>query len=280
MKAQEESDSDSTSLTSDFFEIINNRRSIRDFTDKPIPDEILKKILAAGIRATYSAQLCSIVYTSDAEKIQNLRKIGVYPTTQTLLIFLIDIRKLERLLSFYGRKHSLDREVSIWLGLQDVFLVVENILLAAEALGLSSILLERIPIHSEIVSKIFNIPSRVIPAVGMSLGYRDPSVKTELRPRYPQETVVFEDTYRDISEYEMNHLMEIMDSGTFKRAFYIKERVKVLLKQKKGEDAFSPFSWLDHVERKFFSSHWTKISIGKILKFLGFKFQKENDKEQ
>ncbi len=280
MKAQEESDSDSTSLTSDFFEIINNRRSIRDFTDKPIPDVILKKILTAGTRATYSAQLCSIIYTSDKEKIQKLRKIGVYPTTQTLLIFLIDIRKLERLLSFYGRKHTLDREVSIWLGLQDVFLVISNILLAAEALGLSSILLERIPIHSKLVSETFNIPSRVIPAVGMSLGYRDPSVKTEIRPRYPQETVVFEDTYRDISEYEMNHLMEIMDSGTFKREFYIKERVKVLLKQKKGESDFSPFSWLDHVERKFFSSHWTKISIGKILKYLGFKFKKEEDKEQ
>lgn len=280
MKAQEESSSDSTHPTSDFFEIINNRRSIRNFTDKPIPEEIIKKVLTAGVRATYSAQLCSIVYTSDPEKIRTLRKTGVYPTTKTLLIFLIDIRKLERLLSFYGRKHSLDHQVSVWLGLQDVILVVENILLAAESLGLSSVLLERIPIHSKLVSEVFEIPSRVIPAIGMSLGYEDPSIKTEIRPRYPFETVVFEDSYRDISEYEMNSCMEIMDSGTFKGEFYIKERVKALLKQKKEESDFSPFSWLDHVERKFFSSHWTKISIGKILKFLGFKFKKENDKEQ
>ena len=49
--------------SNDLFEIINNRRSIRKFTEKPITDEILNQILEAGVKAPFAAQLYSIVYT-------------------------------------------------------------------------------------------------------------------------------------------------------------------------------------------------------------------------
>ncbi|WP_455465122.1 nitroreductase family protein, partial [Candidatus Hodarchaeum mangrovi] len=77
------------------FELIHNRRSIRKFTNEPISDEILTEILSAGIRAPFAAQLCSVIYTRDKEKMRI--KSGVYPTTNVLMIFLVDFYKLERI---------------------------------------------------------------------------------------------------------------------------------------------------------------------------------------
>ena len=81
---------------SDLFRIIHNRRSIRKFLDKEIPDEVVEGILEAGIRAPFAAQLYSIVYTRDPNKIKKY-KTGAYPSTKLLMVFLIDFRKLEKI---------------------------------------------------------------------------------------------------------------------------------------------------------------------------------------
>ena len=38
----------------EFYEVVNTRRSIRQFMDKAIPQEILKRILDAGLKAPSS----------------------------------------------------------------------------------------------------------------------------------------------------------------------------------------------------------------------------------
>lgn len=35
----------------DFYEAIEKRRTVRDFEDKPIPMDIIKRILSAGLKA-------------------------------------------------------------------------------------------------------------------------------------------------------------------------------------------------------------------------------------
>ena len=56
------------------FEVINNRRSIRKFTEEPVTTETLNLILEAGIKAPFAAQLYSIVYTRDKEKMKKLNQ--------------------------------------------------------------------------------------------------------------------------------------------------------------------------------------------------------------
>ena len=70
----------------DLFSIMHERRSMRKFLDKPIPSNIIEKILTAGFRAPFAAQLCSIVYTMDSKKIETLRQLGAYPTTKVLML--------------------------------------------------------------------------------------------------------------------------------------------------------------------------------------------------
>ena len=237
-------------ITNDVFEIIHNRRSIRKFLDKSISDEVLTKILEAGFRAPFAAQLCSIVYTRDKQKML-YAKIGVYPTTQVFLVFLVDFQRLEKMMHLRGHEYISDDGFSLWLGLQDVSLVVENVTLAAEAMGLGSVLLGLAPLRADTISELFTIPDRVFPVVGMCLGYPDPEENTEIRPRFPLKFSTFEDAYLDHTESDMRECMKEMDEGYLAQGYYIKEKIKVPLREGKDEISFDKYSWSEHISRKF-----------------------------
>ena len=256
--------------TSDnIFEIINNRRSIRKFTEEPISDDVLEKILQAGIRAPFAAQLYSIVYTRDLEKMKKL-KIGAYSSSQLLMIFFVDFRKIEKIIKQRNYDYDYDDGMLLWLGIQDASLVVENVILAAEAYGLGSVLLGAAPLQADLITETFNIPSRVFPVVGLCLGYTDTSFETDIRPRYPLKYTAFEDSYADLSEKEIQECMKAMDEGYFTQGYYIKLQAKVPLKKGKDIIGYDKYSWSEHQSRKYSQGSWKTESILAILTRHGF----------
>ncbi len=253
----------------DLFEIINNRRSIRKFTEKPVSDDILDRILEAGIRAPFAAQLYSIVYTHDKEKMKKL-KIGAYSSTQLLMIFLVDFLKLEKIIKQRNYSYDYDDGMLLWLGIQDASLAAENVILAAEAVGLGSVLLGGAPLQADTIAEVFNIPSRVFPVVGLCLGYPDLSVETDVRPRYPLKFTAFEDSYQDLSESEILECMKKMDEGYITQGYYIKLQAKIPLKKGKDPIDYDRYSWSEHQSRKYSQGSWKKEALFSILNRHGF----------
>ena len=94
--------------TKQLLEIINNRRSIREFLDKPVNDEVLTQILETGFRAPFAAQLCSVIYTRDREKMLEAG-IWTYPTAPVHLIYFIDLVRLEKIMTKRGHKYGHDK---------------------------------------------------------------------------------------------------------------------------------------------------------------------------
>ena len=229
---------------------INNRRSIRQYLDKQVSDEILKQILTAGFRAPFAAQLCSVVYTRSREKIKEAG-LTVYPTAPLHLVFFIDFARLEKIMEHRGHEYGYDDMMAIWLGMQDVSLMIENLTIAAESLGLGSVLYGIAPIRADSIAETFNVPKRVFPVVGMSVGYPDPAEATEIRPRYPLEMAAFEDEYRHHSDEDIEICMKKMDEGYLAQEYYIKSRTKVDLVDKEDTIGFDKYSWSEHISRKF-----------------------------
>lgn len=247
------------------FELIHNRRSIRKFTDEPISDEILTEILSAGIRAPFAAQLCSVIYTRDKEKMRI--KCGVYPTTKLLMIFLVDFYKLERIVKKRGYTYNFDDGMLLLLGIQDASLVAENIILTAEAFGLGSVLLGTIPLHIKRIQEIFRIPQRVFPLVGLCLGYPDPEALFEIRPRYPLKSIVFEDSYKEPTDSELKEMMRAMDEGYITQGYYIKQKAKIPFKDNREDPYdYDKYSWTEHISRKVIQGIWGDKTVLKILK--------------
>ena len=216
-------------IESDIFKVMHQRRSIRKFSEREISKEDLEKILEAGLRAPFAAQLCSVVYTSDKNKMKEIKGIGIYPTTKILMFFLIDLNRMEKIMKLRGHEYDTDDAMTLWLGIQDTTLVIENVILAADSLGMGSVLLGVAPQIADILSEVFNIPQRVFPVVGLCLGYPDPSVETDIRPRYPLKYSAFEDSYKELNEEELRECMKEMDEGYITQGYYIKNKAKIPL---------------------------------------------------
>ena len=255
----------------DVFEIIHNRRSIRKFTDQSVTEEDLKKILEAGFRAPFAAQLCSVVYTRKPEVMDKLRRLGVYSTTKVLMVFLIDVHRLEKIMYQRGHKYDQDDGMTLWIGIQDVSLVIENLILAAEALGMGSVLLGNAPLNADLISKVLKIPKRVYPVVGLCLGYPDPSEETEIRPRFPLKHSAFEDVYHDLSESEIQEAMQVMDEGYLAQNYYVKLGAKIPLRRVKDEISLEEYSWCEHISRKYCQGRWTEETLATIIGRYGFR---------
>ncbi|MFX1285890.1 MAG: nitroreductase family protein [Promethearchaeota archaeon] len=260
--------------TQDIFKIIHNRRSIRKFTDKAISDEVLETLLKAGVRAPFAAQLYSIIYTRNPEiiKEKNIR-CGVYPTTKLLMFFFVDARKIEKIINQRGYTYDYDDINLIWLAIQDATLVVENIILTAEALGLGSVLLGAVPNQWKQINELFNVPPRVFPIIGLCIGYPDPSALMDIRPRYPLKYIAFEDQYKDLTEEEVQECMEKMDKGYFEQGYYIKQKAKIPLKKELGDDKidYDIYSWSEHISRKMVQGRWGEKPFITLLEDCGFK---------
>ena len=267
-----------TEVPKDIFKVIHNRRSIRHFTEKSLSDSTLRKILEAGIRAPFGAQLYSMVYTRDKEKMKKLRTIGIYPSTKVLILFFVDFRKLEKMIQERGYQYNYDDGMLLWVAIQDATLVAENVVLAADALGLGSVLLGAPPLKADLVSKVFDVPNRVFPVVALCLGYPDPSVKTNIRPRFPLKYIAFKDSYHDLSKSEIKECMRAMDEGYITQGYYMNIlKKKIPLMKGKDEVSLNKYSWSEHISRKFSQGRsikveglHTKESLFSIIRRYGF----------
>jgi len=258
--------------TKQLLEIINNRRSIREFLEKTVNDEVLTQILETGFRAPFAAQLCSVIYTRDREKMLEAG-IWTYPTAPVHLIYFIDLVRLEKIMTKRGHKYGHDDMMAIWLGMQDVVLMIENLTIAAEAVGLGSVLYGLTPLKADEIAKTFNVPKRVFPVVGMSIGYPDPAENTEVRPRFPVEMVAFEDEYRHHSDEDIDKCMKKMDEGFIAQGYYIKAKTKVPLEDEEDTIGFDKYSWSEHISRKFRSSFLKGNPLLEILRRHGFELK-------
>jgi len=157
-------------------ETLLNRKSIRHYTDESPPDEIVMAIVRAGQQAPFASQLYSLLLSRKERK--------RHPFKAPLLFTIcVDCHKLEL---FMTRRNwqVVTNDLSLLLfGIQDASLMAENMVIAAESLGLGSCFLGMVPYKAEKIVQEYKLPKRVFPLVQMVMGY--PAENPPPRPRYP-----------------------------------------------------------------------------------------------
>lgn len=187
--------------------LLHERSSVRSYEDKPIPDDILKVVLEAGIHAPTGGNLqpYSIIRITDKEVNQKLGKmcqqefIGTAPVN---LLFCIDWRRLKRwsdlekapFTAYNAFRH-------FWISFQDVIIAAQNICTAADAVGLGSCYIGTVMDLLPDMQKIFELPEGVQAVVLLCLGY--PKFRPEPKRKLGVETVVHDNKYRDLSDEEL-----------------------------------------------------------------------------
>ncbi len=239
-----------------------NRKSIRKYTSEQPSDEVIETIVRAGQQAPFAYQLGDLLLSRNAKK---------NPFHAPLLFTVcVDLHRFELIMARRGWKRGANDLSLMVLGIQDAALMAENMVIAAESLGLGSCFLGAAPYYAAETIQQYKLPSRVFPLVGLSMGY--PAENPPVRPRYPLEFVLFEDEYLQFDDPSIENAMHMMDEGYLAQDYYRKANYIIPLKGDRPETyTFENYSWTEHISRKI--GLWQKSSRSILAAFKKCGFQ-------
>jgi len=218
------------------------RKSIRKYTAEQPSDEVIATLVRAGQQAPFASQLGSLLLSRDREK---------NPFQAPLLFTVcVDVHKWELIMARRGwQRHAGDLPLLL-LGMQDAALMAENMVIAAESLGMGSCFLGGAPFRAEEIIAEYRLPRRVFPMVQLAMGY--PAEDPPTRPRYPMDFVLFEGRYPEFSAELLCRAMQEMDEGYLAQDYYRQRRAKIRLRDGRPDPyTYENYSWTEHICRKW-----------------------------
>lgn len=223
------------------------RKSIREFTEEEPTQETVDVVVRAGQQAPFAAQLGSALLKRDRE---------TNPFHAPLLFTLcVDLHRMERIMEARGWRRAMCDLSALLFGIQDAAYMAQNMVQAAESVGLGSCYLGGAPYYADRIIEEYGLPARVFPLVQLAMGY--PAEDPPVRPRYPIDFALFEDRYPTFDRASIEGAMEIMDAGYLAQDYYRSRSAMIRLEEGREERfTYDEYSWTEHISRKL--GQWGK----------------------
>ncbi|MBY5033642.1 NADPH-dependent oxidoreductase [Streptococcus gallolyticus] len=194
-------------------ELMKRHVSVRSFTGETIPAADLTAILEAGQAASSwkNFQSYSIIKVRSAEQKQAIYDVHPQPwilKCDTFLIFLGDLNRAEKAVTLYQEEFHADGVDNLLVTSVDAALVGQNVLLAAESMGYGGVFIGMIRQNADEIASILQLPAYTYPIFGITLGV--PKKHNEVKPRLPQEVLVFDEVYKEQSEKVIQDFDQVM----------------------------------------------------------------------
>ena len=238
-----------------------NRKSIRRYKDMMPSDDVIHAIVRAGQQAPFAAQNYSVLLS---------RKKRQPFGAPLLFTICVDVHKLELIMQRRNWKPVANDLFSLIFGIQDATLMAENMVMAAESLGLGSCFLGAAMYKAAKIAQQYRLPKRVFPLVQLAMGY--PAENPPPRPRYPLDFVLFEDVYPDLSDEMVARAMSQMDEGYLEQDYYRRGKIIIPLELEREETFdYENYSWTEHISRKWGQWHRSTEELMDQMEQCGFK---------
>jgi nitroreductase len=229
-------------LSNPIIKIILQRKSIRKYKSEMPLDKVIETVVRAGQQAPFASQLCSLLLKRGPQ--------GNPFKAPLLFIVCVDSYKWELIMAERDWQMKADDALLLLLGMQDAALMAENMVIAAESLGMGSCFLGGIPFNSKAIIEKYKLPPRVFPMVGLTMGY--PAENPPPRPRYPLDFVLFEGEYPRFSKEQIQEAIQVMDEGYLAQDYYRRLNALIPLKGDRQEIYdYDTYSWTEHISRKW-----------------------------
>jgi len=179
---------------------LNQHTTVRSFTDKTVPDEMLHAALNAARRSPTSSnmQTYSIIVVRNAEM---KKKLAVLAGNQkhveqcdVFVGFLADISRLATV----GGMHDLPLHKSLEttvIATVDAALVGMSVQTAVESFGLGAVMVGGMRNQPQAVADLLGFPAGVYMVFGMSIGWPSKSAPANLKPRLPEALIIHHEQY-------------------------------------------------------------------------------------
>ena len=252
-------DNHAPQTTSETIRLLRDRRSIRKFTNDPVPEATVEAVLEAAFRAPTSSniQSYSVVVVRDqkakdelAVATGNQRHVAETPV---FLGFCADLTRIAHALEING--HSIDDNnlETCLVSSLDAALVGMSAELAAGSLGLQGVMIGGVRNDPVEVARILGLAHRVYCVFGMCLGW--PAEAPRQKPRMRTADMIHYERY---------------DAARTKAGLADYDRVLGDHYQATGRPTTAD-SWTHDMDKKFHP--WLRDGLRQALRKLGFEFR-------
>jgi len=188
-------------------EVLLERRSIRRFKKKRVPQGLVRKVLGSAQRAPTSCglQAYSFVQVSDQgvrERIASAIGMQRAMEAPVWVVVCVDFHRPYRFFDRLGLDIRFGPVSRLVTGLVDASLAAENIAIAAEAVGLGSVFIGSVWAGLVELAEALKLPRDCMPALLVCMGY--PAGRPGLRPRWPLGAVHHRNAYREVGDGEID----------------------------------------------------------------------------
>lgn len=190
-----------THLHLDFF---NNRRTVRKFSDREIPTEMLDAIIEAAAHApnTGNMQQYSVIVTRSPEGIKALAPAHFNQPAATgckaILTFCLDFNRFEHWCKIGNAQPGYNNFQAFTWGVIDTTIFAQQFCTIAEMNGLGCCYLGTTTYNAPLIAQALELPDRVVPVVSLAIGYPDGDAPTS--DRLPLRAIVHDEVYHDYSD--------------------------------------------------------------------------------
>lgn len=176
-------------------------RSHRTFKSEAIPEELLDTLFAAAFSAPSKSDLQQATVIVVEDKAKQARIANLSPSTgwvadaPVFMVWCGDNRRIRKLAKW--REHPFVNEHldAFMNAAVDAAIVMQNFIVAAEAVGLGCCPVSEIRDEIDALSAELELPAGVFPVAGLTVGW--PSEEPPISMRLPLEVTIHRDRYDD-----------------------------------------------------------------------------------
>ncbi|MDR7871134.1 MAG: NADPH-dependent oxidoreductase [Tissierellaceae bacterium] len=182
-----------------------NHRTIREFKDKEIPEDVYNTLLEVAQRTASSTamQQSSIIRITDSQLRKEIAQICTQEyvaRAPVLLIFIVDTYRNHQIAVEQGYDLSSSGDMDrFFQGFTDATLAAQNMINAAEAMDLGTVILGSVLNDPRKLCDLLELPKYTFPVLGLGIGY--PNQDPQLKPRMDMKLRVFDNKYNKMDNY-------------------------------------------------------------------------------
>lgn len=198
---------DGSAPWNDVLDLLLSHRSVRGYRPDALPEGTLEALVAAAQSAATSSnmQFWSVIATTDPAKKAELAAIaGNQKHIEQCPLFLLWVADLSRSARLGGAvgndMPTLPYVETLMVAAIDAALAAQNAVVAAESMGLSTVYIGAMRNNPVRVAEIFGLPEKAFGVVGLCVGYAASGAEGEVKPRLPQDAILFHETYGNPEE--------------------------------------------------------------------------------
>lgn len=236
---------------------MKERRTIRQYTDQDISEELLNELLDVAARAsnTGNMQLYSVIVTRDRGGKERLAPAhfnqSMVKNASVVLTFCADANRFVKWASLRMADAGFDNFQTFMAAVIDSMLFAQNFCVAAEEKGLGICYLGTATYNAAPIIETLSLPRLVVPVTAVTVGY--PAEPLPDQPeRLPLAAIVHQEQYTDYTEPAIDALYkekEVLEANLR----FVKENNKKTLAQ-----VFTDIRYT-RANNEFFSEEYLKV---------------------